>query len=115
MIGTEDVQKLAMFYEQVLGKKADMQEESYYGWNAGNTFFNIGAHDKVKGPAKEPERIILNFETTEVQKEFERIAKIEGVTVVKEPYTMDGYPGFWIATLADPDGNYFQLMTPWEE
>jgi predicted enzyme related to lactoylglutathione lyase len=23
--------------------------------------------------------------------------------------------GGWIATFADPDGNYFQLMTPWEE
>jgi len=22
---------------------------------------------------------------------------------------------FWIATLADPDGNLFQLVTPWEE
>ncbi len=20
----------------------------------------------------------------------------------------------WIATFSDPDGNYFQLMTPWE-
>jgi len=22
--------------------------------------------------------------------------------------------GGWIATFADPDGNYFQLMSPWE-
>jgi len=22
--------------------------------------------------------------------------------------------GMWIATLSDPDGNYFQLTTPWE-
>jgi predicted lactoylglutathione lyase len=21
----------------------------------------------------------------------------------------------WIATFADPDGNYFQLMSPWEK
>jgi len=34
-----------------------------------------------------------------------------GAVVVKEPYQMDGMPG-WIATLADPDGNYFQLMSP---
>jgi len=31
--------------------------------------------------------------------------------VVKEPYEMGK---LWIATLADPDGNYFQLMSPWE-
>jgi predicted enzyme related to lactoylglutathione lyase len=29
--------------------------------------------------------------------------------VIAEPYAIgEG----WIATLADPDGNYFQLMTP---
>jgi predicted enzyme related to lactoylglutathione lyase len=32
--------------------------------------------------------------------------------VVKEPYELQG---MWIATFADPDGNYFQLMSPWEE
>ena len=42
--------------------------------------------------------------------EFERI-KAAGATVIKEPYEMGDA---WIATLADPDGNYFQLMSPWE-
>jgi len=27
---------------------------------------------------------------------------------------MDEAPGSWIATLEDPDGNYFQLQTPFE-
>ena len=55
--------------------------------------------------------MILNFETKEVKEEFERI-KETGATVIKEPYEMQGA---WIATFADPDGNYFQLMTPWEK
>lgn len=114
MIGTEDVKRLADFYEQVIGKKADTQDGDYYGWNAGSTFLSVGPHDKIHGKSKDPDRILLNFETNEVKEEFERISKIEGVTVVKEPYTMEGYPDFWIATLADPDGNYFQLMPPWE-
>ncbi len=37
--------------------------------------------------------------------------KAAGAVVIKEPYEMQG---MWIATLADPDGNYFQLMSPWE-
>jgi predicted enzyme related to lactoylglutathione lyase len=45
-----------------------------------------------------------------VENEFERI-KDTGATVIKEPYEMGGG---MIATFADPDGNYFQLMTPWE-
>jgi predicted enzyme related to lactoylglutathione lyase len=51
---------------------------------------------------------MFNFETTEVKEEFERI-KAAGATVIREPYEMGGG---WIATLADPDGNYFQLVTP---
>ena len=111
MIGTEDSKKLAAFYEKVIGKKADMEEEGgWYGWLIGSTFLSIGNHSEVKGKAGEPQRMIFNFETREVKEEFERI-KEAGATVVKEPYEMQGA---WIATLADPDGNYFQLMTPWE-
>lgn len=53
---------------------------------------------------------MFNFETKEVKEEFARLKKA-GAVVVKEPYDMGGA---WIATLADPDGNFFQLMTPWE-
>ncbi len=35
---------------------------------------------------------------------------------INKAYCPEGeIEGFWIATLADPDGNYFQLMTPWED
>ncbi len=111
MIGTSDPKKLASFYEKVLGKKPDMQDGSWYGFSAGSTYLSIGEHSEVKGESKEPQRLILNFETNEVKEEFERISKIEGIKVVKEPYEMQGT---WIATLADPDGNYIQFMTPWE-
>jgi predicted enzyme related to lactoylglutathione lyase len=53
--------------------------------------------------------IILWFlETTTVKEEFERM-KAAGAQAIREPYEMGGG---WIATLADPDGNYFQLVTP---
>lgn len=111
MIGTSNPKKLAEFYQKVFDKKPDMVDGDWNGWMAGNAFFSIGAHSEVKGKAKEPQRQIFNFETKEVEKEFERIKKA-GATVIKEPYEMGGA---WIATLADPDGNYFQLMTPWEK
>jgi predicted enzyme related to lactoylglutathione lyase len=62
----------------------------------------------MAGSTKDPGRIMINFETTNVKEEFERI-KALGVKVIREPYEMGGG---WIATLADPDGNYFQLVTP---
>jgi predicted enzyme related to lactoylglutathione lyase len=38
--------------------------------------------------------------------------KAAGAIVVREPYSFEGYPDSLIATLADPDDNYFQLMSP---
>jgi predicted enzyme related to lactoylglutathione lyase len=114
MLGTEDSKALAAFYEKVIGKKPDWTDGSWYGFTAGSTFLSIGLHDKVHGKATQPERIILNFETDDVKGEFERI-KALGATVIKEPYEMgEGDQAGWIATFADPDGNYFQLMPPWK-
>jgi predicted enzyme related to lactoylglutathione lyase len=111
MIGSEDPERLGEFYAQVLDRPADMKEDRMYGWQFGETtFLAVIEHSEVKGRAAEPQRIIVNLETPDVQGEFDRI-KGSGATVVKEPYELQG---MWIATFADPDGNYFQLMSPWE-
>ena len=52
------------------------------------------------------------LETTDVKGEFDRIKGL-GAEVSKEPYEMQG--GSWLATFADPDGNYFQLASPFNE
>lgn len=110
MIGTAQPAALGKFYETVFGRPADMMEDGWYMWQAGNCSLSIGEHSEVQGQAKEPARIILNLETKAVQEEFERLQQT-GVTVIKAPYEMGGG---WIATLADPDGNFIQLMTPFE-
>lgn len=110
MIGSEQPKVLADFYHQVIGRPADMEEEGWYGWQVGRCFLTIGAHSEVKGSAKEPQRIMINFETKEVATEFARISDL-GVTVIQEPYDMQGS---LVATFADPDGNYLQLMSPWD-
>jgi predicted enzyme related to lactoylglutathione lyase len=47
-----------------------------------------------------------------VKGDFDRFAAA-GAIVIREPYGFDEEPGeATIATLADPDDNYFQLMTP---
>jgi len=110
LIGTAQPDVLAEFYAKVLGRPADMTEGGYSGWQVGNCFLTVGEHSEVRGQAKEPARMILNFETTAVQAEYERL-KQANVTVIKAPYEMGGG---WIATLADPDGNFIQLVTPME-
>ena len=110
MIGSMQPKVMAEFYEKVFGRPADMAEGGWYGWSVGSSFLSVGEHSEMGGAAKDPGRVMFNFETKEVKEEFDRI-KAAGATIIKEPYEMGGG---WIATLADPDGNYFQLMTPWE-
>jgi len=112
MIGTKQLKVLAAFYEKVLGKPAEMVdvENGFYGWQVGATYFSILDHSEMVGRTKDPGRVMINFETPQVKEEFERI-KAQGSTVIREPYEMGGG---WIATLADPDGNYFQLVSPME-
>jgi predicted enzyme related to lactoylglutathione lyase len=99
---------MADFYEEVFARPADMVEVgSEYGWMVGNTFFIVSEHSGMKGITNEPGRVICNFETEQVKEEFERI-KATGASVIQEPYEMSGLQ---IATFADPDGNYFQLMS----
>ncbi len=113
LLFSEDPKQLAAFYKKVFQKEPDMAEEGYAGFMVGSCFFTIGPHDKVKGKNAHPERVMLNFETKDVQKEFERIKEL-GTHVVQEPYHPGEMPDMWIATFSDPDGNYFQLMTPFE-
>lgn len=111
MIGTMQPKVLTGFYGKVFGKKPEMEEEGWAGWTVGKTFFSVGQHSKMKGHTKDPGRMMFNLETKKVKEEFKRIVKL-GAKAIKEPYEMGG---MWIATLADLDGNYFQLMSPWKE
>ncbi len=110
MIGTKQPAALAAFYEDVFGKPADMidKDNGFWGWRMGSAFLSVLEHSAMGGSAKEPGRVMFNFETGQVKEEFERIKALGGA-VIKAPYAMgEG----WIATLADPDGNYFQLLSP---
>jgi predicted enzyme related to lactoylglutathione lyase len=112
MIGTKQPKVLAAFYEKVFGKPAEMvdSENGFFGWQVGTAYFSVLDHSEMGGQSKDPGRVILNFETAQVKEEFERIKSLGG-KVIREPYTM-GSENAWIATLADPDGNYFQLVNP---
>jgi predicted enzyme related to lactoylglutathione lyase len=110
MIGTKQLKVLATFYEKVIGKPPDMvdDENGFSGWQVGNVFLGVLEHSEMGGNTKDPGRVMLNFETIQVQEEFDRIKALGGM-VVRAPYEIgEGL----IATLADPDGNYFQLMSP---
>lgn len=110
LIGSEDPQRLVAYYTPLFGEPA-MAEGGYTGWQIGSGWVTVGPHDQVHGKNAAPGRIIWNIETADVQAEFDRM-KAAGAIVVREPYAFDEAPGSLIATLADPDDNYFQLMSP---
>jgi predicted enzyme related to lactoylglutathione lyase len=111
LIGSEDPQRLVEFYTKVLGEPA-FTYEPYTGWQLGSGTITVGPHSEVHGRNAEPGRLIWNIESTDVRADFARM-RDAGATVIAEPYTMDDDPtDSAIATLADPDGNYFQLASP---
>jgi predicted enzyme related to lactoylglutathione lyase len=110
MIGTEDVSRLRDFYAKLFGEPG-FDEGGYSGWKIGDGFLTIGPHSEVHGKNAEPGRVIWNIESPDVAGDFARL-KAAGAIVVRDPYEMDEAPGYPIATLADLDGNYFQLVAP---
>ena len=113
LIGSEDPKRLAAYYTKLFGKPAmDEGEGGYIGWKLGTGWLTVGPHDQVKGRNAQPGRIIWNIESSDVKGDFARL-KAAGATVVREPYNPGGpSDAFLIATLSDPDDNYFQLVSP---
>jgi predicted enzyme related to lactoylglutathione lyase len=112
LIGSEDPQRLVEYYTKLFGEP-QMSDGGYTGWQLGRGFVSIGPHSEVHGKNAAPGRIIWNIETADVKGHYERFVAA-GAIVVREPYGFDEEPGALIATFADPDDNYFQLMTPME-
>ena len=113
LIGSANPDALVEYYTKLFGKPA-MSDGGYTGWQIGSGFMSVGPHSEVTGKNAHPGRLIWNIESGDVQGEFDKM-KAAGAIVVREPYSFEGYPDSLIATLADPDDNYFQLTSPFED
>ena len=114
MIGSDNPTRLGEFYTKIFGKPG-WQQDDWFGFAVGDGSLMIGPHSEVKGSSQEPARIMVTINSEDVQKDFDDF-KVAGAVVVAEPYQpgKDSKPELWLATLADPDGNYVQLATPWK-
>ena len=110
MIGSQDPQTLATFYTNLFGEP-EWDDGGFTGWRVGGGGLMVGPHDEVSGKNAEPGRMMWNVESEDVQADFERL-RGAGAIVVQEPYKPGDEGDMLIATLADPDGNYFQLVSP---
>ena len=110
LIGSADPQRLVAYYTALFGKP-EWAEGPYTGWRIGTGGIMVGPHDQVTGSNTQPGRIIWNIESADVGGDFERL-KAAGAAVVREPYNPGEAGDASIATFSDPDGNYFQLVSP---
>ena len=112
LVGSADPKALVDYYTKLFGEPG-FNDGTYAGWQLGSGFLTVGPHSEVSGKNPQPGRLIWNLETSDVKGDFERL-KAAGAIVVREPYGFDGDETMSIATLADPDDNYFQLTSPYE-
>ena len=113
LLSSENPSALVDFYRKVLPTDVAWEAGGFTGLLAGDRMLIIGPHEKVSGQNTNPERIIFNFETDDVRGECARLQDL-GVTVIQDAYHPDEMddPNYLIATCCDPDGNYFQLVSP---
>ncbi len=113
MIGSAEPKPLADYYRALFGEPR-WDEGGFVGWDLGGGAIAIGPHDEVTGQNPQPGRLMWNLCSEDVHADFARL-EAAGGTVVKEPYEAGGEDsGMWVATFSDPDGNYFQLVSPME-
>jgi len=110
LIGSEDAPSLAAFYTKLFGDPI-WNDSGYTVWQLGSGSVTVGPHSEVTGRNAQPGRLIWNIESEDVRGDYDRFTAA-GATVIREPYEFEDAPGSLIATLADPDGNYFQLASP---
>ena len=107
LVWSEDVRRLLPFYRDVLGLKplVEAGEFAVFPLSAG-VGLRIGTHSDVRGPARDPSRVMVNFRVEDCQAEYERLAE-QGVEFIRPP-SRDAI--HVVATFLDPDGNVLQLM-----
>ena len=114
LLSSENAQKLADFYKNIIGLKVKYEfemgddKEAVIGFEMGTSSdFVIMDHSKVKGRNNNPERMIINFEVDNIENEVKRLDK-NNVKKIQDIYHIEEYG--LVATFEDLDGNYFQLV-----
>lgn len=105
-LNSEQPQRLQKFYAEVVGLSP--QENMGEGaLNAGGAILVFDGHSEVSGPAREPQRHLVNFMIDDLSSEQSRL-EAQGVKFIRTAGRE--YWGGVISTFLDPDGNYCQLI-----
>jgi predicted enzyme related to lactoylglutathione lyase len=103
---SEQPDALTNWYRNVL----QLQPSDFGEWAfkvGESAYIVIDGHSETIGPAKEPQRVLINFVVDDLEPEHRRLQKA-GVEFIREPAREPW--GALIGTFLDPDGNYLQLI-----
>jgi uncharacterized glyoxalase superfamily protein PhnB len=118
LIFSENPDELMKFYRDDLKlklvKKLDIPNDYGYMFEvSGDMLLWLGKHSDVKGKTKEPFRHIFNLYTDEVQKWYEKLKDVKGVTFILKPsltpFATKENP-VYVCTFLDPENNCWQFM-----
>ena len=102
LVGSDQVEATKTWYRRAFG----WQENAMGAFDAGGVQLFIETHSEVTGKAKEPPRVVLNLDVAGCR-ELEAHLKDMGVAWIRPVEQM---PFGLIGTVADPDGNYVQII-----
>ncbi len=108
-LNSEDPDRLTAFYKDVvrLIPRFDVVPGAFAMSEDAPVCLIVEGHSEVRGRARNPHRMMLNFSTDDAVAEARRLQG-QGVTFVRKPYEEPEVGMF--ATFIDPDGNYCQLV-----
>lgn len=104
---TDDLERLFSFYHDTLQLPLHSRHQDFIAFELGDIRFNIGRHDRVGGPSKDPFRIMAHLGVDDIHTEHQRLLA-EGVEFIRPPE--QEHWGGWVATFKDPDGNILQML-----
>lgn len=109
VLHSERVDLLVDFYKNVVGltPRFDVTPGAFSTGASSSFDLIVEPHSEVHGPAREPQRMMLNFVVDDAIAEQNRLKSL-GVPFVRDATEEPGAGIF--ATFADPDGNYCQLI-----
>jgi predicted enzyme related to lactoylglutathione lyase len=105
-ITSEDPGRLLKFYMDVVGLPKNPNVGDF-AVDAGGTTLAFDSHSEVRGAAKEPARVLIDFFVDDIAAEQKRL-EAAGVKFSRSQ-GKESWGGV-ISTFADPDGNYVQLI-----
>lgn len=104
---TENLDAMAAFYRDTLALPVHSVRPDFVAFQLGPVRVSIGRHSQVHGETAEPERVMVNFGVSDIDRVYTRL-RDAGVAFVRPPERE--HWGGLVATFRDPDGNLLQLL-----